>query len=178
MKPSPPRPTAACAGPTRTAADVEDGRRTLEAVRRACAAAPRSAAASRQDRASRRRVDPSAWFELALRGQAPPFAAAGDDTIEVAHPRVLAAIVALKRGVELLAGPKGSYASSRWQKRSFRLPQLYAFEWAGTEARGKYMDALAAAAKPLAAGDHVLLCEESGGASTRPCTVMNCVEII
>ena len=44
------------------AADVEDGRMTLEAVRRACAAAPRSAAASRQDRASRRRVDPSAWF--------------------------------------------------------------------------------------------------------------------
>ena len=30
-------------------------------------------------------------------------------------------------------------------------------------------------AKPLAAGDHVLLCEEHGGASTRPCTV---VEII
>ena len=126
------------------AADVDDGRMTLEAVRRACAAAPRSAAASRQDRASRRRVDPSAWFELALRGQAPPFAAAGDDTIEVANPRLLAAIVALKRGVELLAGPKGSYASSRWQKRSFRLPQLYAFEAAASEARGKYLDALAA----------------------------------
>ena len=111
-------------------------------------------------------------------GEYAPFAAAGDDTIEVAHPRLLAALVALKRGVELLAGPKGSYASSRWQKRSFRLPQLYAFELAGTEARGKYLDALAAAAKPLAAGDHVLLCEEHGGASTRPCTVMNCVEII
>ena len=27
-------------------------------------------------------------------------------------------------------------------------------------------------AKPLAAGDHVLLCEEHGGASTRPCTVV------
>ena len=78
----------------------------------------------------------SAWFELAQRGQAPPFAAAGDDTIEVAHPRVLAAIVALKRGVELLAGPKGSYASSRWQKRSFRLPQLHAFEAAGAEEGG------------------------------------------
>ena len=126
------------------AADVEDGRMTLEAVRRACAAAPRSAAASRQDRASRRSADPRAWFELALRGQAPPFAAAGDDTIEVAHPRLLAAIVGLKRGVELLAGPKGSYASSRWQKRSFRLPQLYAFEAAAPEARGKYLDALAA----------------------------------
>ena len=73
------------------AADVEDGRMTLEAVRRACAAAPRSAAASRQDRASRRSADPRAWFELARRGQAPPFAAAGDDTIEVAHPRLLAA---------------------------------------------------------------------------------------
>ena len=126
------------------AADVEDGRMTLEAVRRACAAAPRSAAASRQDRASRRSADPRAWFELARRGQAPPFAAAGDDTIEVAHPRLLAALVALKRQEELLAGPKGSYASSRWQKRSFRLPQLYAFELAGTEARGKYLDALAA----------------------------------
>ena len=126
------------------AADVEDGRMTLEAVRRACAAAPRSAAASRQDRASRRSADPRAWFELARRGQAPPFAAAGDDTIEVAHPRLLAALVALKRGAELLAGPKGSYASSRWQKRSFRLPQLYAFEAAGAEARGKYLDALAA----------------------------------
>ena len=126
------------------AADVDDGRMTLEAVRRACAAAPRSAAASRQDRASRRSADPRAWFELALRGKAPPFAAADDDTIEVANPRVLAALVALKRGVELLAGPKGSYASSRWQKRSFRLPQLYAFEAAASEARGKYLDALAA----------------------------------
>ena len=126
------------------AADVDNGRMTLEAVRRACAAAPRSAAASRQDRASRRSADPRAWFELALRGQAPPFAAAGDDTIEVANPRLLAALVALKRGVELLAGPKGSYASSRWQKRSFRLPQLYAFEAAASEARGKYLDALAA----------------------------------
>ena len=132
------------------AADVEDGRMTLEAVRRACAAAPRSAAASRQDRASRRRVDPSAWFELALRGQAPPFAAAGDDPIEVANPRLLAALGALKRAMELLAGPKGSYASSRWQKRSFRLPQLYAFSMVaphepdGWEARGKYLDALAA----------------------------------
>ena len=85
-----------------------------------------------------------ALAELARRGQAPPFAAAGDDTIEVAHPRLLAALVALKRQEELLAGPKGSYASSRWQKRSFRLPQLYAFELAGTEARGKYLDALAA----------------------------------
>ena len=54
------------------AADVEDGRMTLEAVRRACAAAPRSAAASRQDRASRRSADPRAWFELARRGQARP----------------------------------------------------------------------------------------------------------
>ena len=40
------------------------------------------------------------------------------------------------------------------------------------------MDALthwlicAQVAKPLAAGDHVLLCEEHGGASTRPCTVV------
>ena len=81
---------------------------------------------------------------MARRGQAPPFAAAADETIEVAHPRLLAAIVALKRGVELLAGPKGSYASSRWQKRSFRLPQLYAVEAAASEARGKYLDALAA----------------------------------
>ena len=55
-----------------------------------------------------------------------------------------AALVARKRATERLAGPKGSYASSRWQKRSLRLPQLYAFELAGTEARGKYLDALAA----------------------------------
>ena len=98
----------------------------------------------RQDRASRRSADPRAWFELARRGDAPPFAAADGDTIEVAHPRLLAALVARKRATELLAGPKGSYASSRWQKRSFRLPQLYAFEAAGAEARGKYLDALAA----------------------------------
>ena len=98
----------------------------------------------RQDRASRRNVNPLAWFELARRGDAPPFAAADGDTIEVAHPRLLAALVARKRATELLAGPKGSYASSRWQKRSFRLPQLYAFEAAGAEARGTYLDALAA----------------------------------
>ena len=67
------------------AADVEDGRMTLEAVRRACAAAPRSAAASRQDPCARARTPRVVRAGAARPG--PPFAAAGDDTIEVAHPR-------------------------------------------------------------------------------------------
>ena len=108
-------------------------------------APPRRAPPPRAARIARRGGAPTrARGSSSPRGQAPPFAAAGDDTIEVAHPRLLAALVARKRAAELLAGPKGSYASSRWQKRSFRLPQLYAFEAAAPEARGKYLDALAA----------------------------------
>lgn len=160
------------------AADVADGRMTLPAVRRACAAAPRSASSSRGDRASRRHTDAEKWFELALQGKAPPFVALEDDTIGVAHPRLLAALVALKRSTELLAGPRGAYAAPRWAKQAFRLPQLYAFEAAmsystATDAtQCGYLDALALAAKPLKAGDPVLLCEEHGGASTRACVIV------
>ena len=79
------------------------------------AAAPRSAAASRQDRASRR--------SATARGSSWPSRRAPPSPPRRRHhrggaPALLAALVALK-SEELLAGPKGSYASSRWQKRRF-----------------------------------------------------------